>query len=152
MKYRLIKTDELSDLKFFYCFCGNREDRKIIETNNYLHIYDFMGKLNMDQISGKSIIYKFIKAYKYVLKNKDDIENLLTYLDVIGSKLIITCYDDIDISPILYMVINKLIDNKCTYILESDLVKENSTKFMKKLYGRIYFKFIYKKFYNNGDY
>lgn len=152
MEYRLIKIDELSESNFFYCFCGNREDSEIIETNKYLHIYDFMGKMTMDQISGKSVIYKFIKAYIYVLNNKDDIENLLSYLDVIESKLVITCYDDFDMAPILYMVINKLIDNKCTCVLESDLIKENGKRFMKRLYGSLYFKFIYKKFYNNGIY
>lgn len=154
MEYRLIKREELENIgdgKFLYCFCGNREDYEII-TNNYLHIYNFMGDLSMDQISGKSTLYKFIKAYLYVLRNRDNIENTLNYLDLIECKLVMTCYDDFDISPILYLVINKLINNRCTVLMESDTIKENSNKVMKRLYGRLYFKFIYKKFYNNGNY
>lgn len=153
MEYRLMKQEDLTKEgeKFIYCFCGNPEDYEII-TNNYLHIYNFMGNLTMDKIAGKSLIYKIIKAYKYVIKNKSEIASTLEYLDSINCKLVITCYDDFDISPILYTIINKLIDNKCTCILENDMIKENSIKVMKKLYGYLYFKFVYKNFYNNGEY
>lgn len=153
MEYRLIKQKELKnkDTKFIYCFCGNPEDYEII-TTDYLHIYNFMGDLPLGKISGKSTIYKFIRAYLYVMRNRESIQNTLNYLDLIDTKLVITCYDDFDMSPILYTVLNKLIKNRCTCILESDMIEECTFDTMKKIYGRLYFNFVYKKFYNNGIY
>ena len=146
MEYRLIRNSDLENEKFVYCFCGNPEDRHIV-TDNQIFIYNFMGDLSMDKIVIKSTLYKLIKAFKYVYLNKEEIRFRLEGLESNNVKMIITCYDDFDLSPVLYMAINKLIPNKCTYILESSLFNETDISGIKSIYGRLYFNFIYRKFY-----